>query len=247
MISAGRWQACRRVHGHLYPTRKRVTYRSPVGNELVSQGCPKDGPAVEGPTSFGILPPALLEQPWLQRHPRGVSESFSCQREVTVGRNQPHPPMPFAMARRGILRKPPRVSTRPEDESPRSGRIFGGASGLDQPIGVVFRPPPPTVREKRRPGFLSPAGPRTASSYHARDPPPVRPGLRNSTPAIFARRSPRGCPRSRIAAAGPRRRQASHRSCTRRPPGAPAESCRLDVDHGLVRPATTSRMAGSRP
>ena len=52
---AGRWQACRRVLGHLYLTCKQVVYRSPVGNDLVSQGCPTDDPAVVGRPRLGYF------------------------------------------------------------------------------------------------------------------------------------------------------------------------------------------------
>ena len=60
-----------------------------LGNELVSQGCPSEGPAVSWANRlpvnrFGILPPTLCEQERLQLHPRGVSESFTCQREVRL-------------------------------------------------------------------------------------------------------------------------------------------------------------------
>ena len=133
MIGAGRWQACRRVHGHLYLLRpaeaEQNPSRSPVGNDLVSQGCPKDDPAVRG-RPLGMPRLHLCEQAWLRLHPRGVSESFTCQR---VPQPELRSRMPFAIARRGMVRKPPSLSTHAKDQNRRWERLFWDGRGQTTP------------------------------------------------------------------------------------------------------------------
>ncbi len=108
----------------------------------------------------GILPPHLCEQVWLQRHPRGVSESFTCQRE---SRPRSHRELPFAIARRGMVEKPRLVSTRPNDQNEGSGGVFSDAAiasvGLRQALlatsgnSLDFR-----KETALRPGLLEAAG-----------------------------------------------------------------------------------------
>ena len=81
-----------------------------LGNDLVSQGCPKADPAVVGRPVWDCFHRCCVNSAGFRYILAACPNRSLVKEEV---RPKPHSPMPFAMARRGIVEKPQLVSTPP--------------------------------------------------------------------------------------------------------------------------------------